>query len=106
MSRYQRFLLRLEAFFMAQLGRVQEAIKVAFPKTSMELYLLTTYPTVLDPNGVFAFGVVTAQNDNQAGNAAIEALRATGLDIDNSDSALVVRQLWDHTVPGVQLFIG
>jgi len=106
MSPYQRFLLRLEAILIAQLDRVQAAIKQAFPQPIMELYLLTTYPTIIDPNSNYAFGVVTATNFNQAGNAAIEALRATGLDIDSSDSDLVIRQLWDHTVPGVQLFIG
>jgi len=72
----------------------------------MNVYLITDYPTILDPDGVFALGLVTAQTVILAEAAVLEALRVTGLDIGSTSTNLITAVQWDNTVPGVRLFIG
>jgi len=104
MSPYVSFLLRLEAFFTAQLARVKAALRQQLPMD--KLYLITDYPTIADPGTTYALGLAVANTANQARTQTIELLKATGLEVGPGDLNAVAVSEIDTSVASVTLIFG
>lgn len=89
------------------IAKVRGAFKKAIPKrTPMDLFLVTDYPTMSDPNTQYAFGLVVATNLNQAKKQVLELLKSQGLEIGPNETSEVTAVQIDTALPGIALFFG